>query len=80
MIRHISDRIAVMYLGKIVEIAEKEQLFRSPKHPYTSAFILHSRTPHTEHRKKHNVLKGDVPSPPHVYPGCSFIDRCLDAS
>ena len=75
VIRYISDRIAVMYLGKIVEIAEKEQLFRSPKHPYTKALLLSIPASHPENRKKHNVLKGDVPSPTHVYPGCSFIDR-----
>ena len=69
-----------MYLGKIVEIAEKEQLFRSPKHTYTKALLLSIPASHPEHRKKHNVVKGDVPSPTHVYPGCSFIDRCLDAS
>ena len=80
VIRYISDRIAVMYLGKIMEIAKKEQLFRSPKHPYTKALLLSIPASHPEHRKKHNVLKGDVPSPTHIYPGCSFIDRCLDAS
>ncbi len=80
VIRYISDRVAVMYLGRIVETAEKESLFQRPKHPYTKALLDAIPASHPARRKRHQVLQGDVPSPTRVYPGCAFTKRCPDAS
>lgn len=76
VVRHISTRIAVMYLGSIVEAAPKERFFKNPCHPYTRALIASVPRPDPMNRQNLAVLSGDVPSPLHVPPGCRFHPRC----
>ncbi|MBL8588407.1 MAG: ATP-binding cassette domain-containing protein [Methylobacteriaceae bacterium] len=79
IVRHISDRIAVMYLGRIVEIAPAAQLFAAPRHPYTRALLAAYPVDHPAQRRARLRLQGDPPSPTAALPGCRFASRCAFA-
>lgn len=79
VIRYICNRVAVMYLGNIVEEGETEQVFTSPCHPYTKVLLEAVPLPEAGQRKRTSVMVGDVPSPVNLPPGCSFHTRCRDA-
>jgi len=79
VIKHTSDRIAVMYAGKLVELASKQDLFREPLHPYTRALLSAIPIPDPEYQTKYIPLTGEVPSLIHPPPGCRFHPRCTEA-
>ncbi|MBN1284532.1 MAG: ABC transporter ATP-binding protein [Anaerolineae bacterium] len=76
VVRHLSDRVAVMYVGKIVEIADTEELFNSIRHPYSEALLSSAPTPDPRAKRKHIPLKGEVPDPANPPSGCYFHPRC----
>ena len=78
VVRYLSDRVGVMYLGSLVETAEAEELYLNPIHPYTQGLLeaIPTPDPHVENSRKRKLLTGDVPSPVDIPAGCKFADRC----
>ena len=76
VVQYMSDRIMVMYLGKIVEVADSKALYDEPLHPYTKALISAIPVADIHYKKKRQVLEGEVPSPIHKPSGCAFRNRC----
>ncbi|MGM8215869.1 ABC transporter ATP-binding protein [Bacillaceae bacterium W0354] len=76
VVRHISDRVGVMYLGHLVEVGEVEELYKRPAHPYTSALISTNPTPDPRAKREKVILKGEIPSPSNPPSGCRFHTRC----
>lgn len=78
MVKYISDRVGVMYLGHLVELAESEELYNNPLHPYTKALLssIPIPDPEIERKKKRIPIEGEIPSPINPPPGCKFQSRC----
>lgn len=81
MVRYVSDRMAVMYLGSMVELGPADQVYFRPKHPYTQLLVESNPEPDPEFEKKreHQGIKGEIPSPINIQPGCRFVGRCPKA-
>jgi oligopeptide/dipeptide ABC transporter ATP-binding protein len=77
IVRHFSDRVAVMYLGRIMELAPAEEIYKNPSHPYTEALLADIPIADPAVKKKHILLKGDIPSPTQIPTGCRFHTRCI---
>lgn len=78
LVRYFSDRVAVMYLGMIVEIAPAEEIYKNTSHPYTEALLADIPVPDPTAKKKHILLKADIPSPTQIPAGCRFHTRCIE--
>ncbi len=76
VVRHIAERVMVMYLGRVVEIGPKSLIYTAPQHPYTQALLSAAPEPDPDVKPKRIILRGDVPSPTRIPPGCSFHTRC----
>ena len=76
VVKHVSDRVAIMYLGKIIETADSETIYRDARHPYTQSLISAIPVPDPHHRPSRQILQGDVPSPINPPAGCHFHPRC----
>ncbi len=79
VVEHISDRVAVMYLGKIVEVASSKELYENPRHPYTKALLSAIPNPEPGMKRERILLHGDMPGPMNIPTGCSFHPRCPEA-
>ncbi|GHT85516.1 ABC transporter ATP-binding protein [Bacteroidia bacterium] len=79
VVRHVSDRVCVMYLGKVVEMADYKEIFEHPAHPYTASLIQSIPIPDPSYKRKRMLLPGDIPSPVNPPPGCRFRSRCYMA-
>jgi len=76
VVRHISDRVGVMYLGRLVELADSDKIYENPKHPYTRALLSAVPIPDPDHKQDKQLLAGDLPSPSNPPKGCAFHTRC----